>query len=77
MAQSGRLRMTTMECPVVAVTEPAVTLSTRCWIGRGRGRHVFPRVLAQLKEQLLKPDDGPNERKPQGRQCQTCCSRLG
>ena len=25
-----------------------------------------PDDLAQLKEQLLKPDDGPNERKPQG-----------
>ena len=26
-----------------------------------------PGDLAQLKEQLLKPDDGPNERKSQGR----------
>ena len=25
-----------------------------------------PDDLVQLKEQLLKPDDGPNERKPQG-----------
>src|SRR5437868_8460456 len=26
-----------------------------------------PATFAQLKEQLLKPDDSPNERKPQGR----------
>jgi len=25
-----------------------------------------PDELAQLKDQLLKPDDGPNKRKPQG-----------
>ena len=34
--------------------------------GRGPRRHVFPDDVAQLKGQLLKPDDGPNERTPQG-----------
>jgi hypothetical protein len=36
-----------------------------------------PDDLVQLKEQLLKPDDGPNEREPSGQAGRTCCSRLG
>lgn len=36
-----------------------------------------PDDLVQLKEQLLTPDDGPNERKPPGQARRTCCLRLG
>jgi hypothetical protein len=31
----------------------------------------------QLREQFLKPDESPNERKPQGRPGRTFCSRPG
>ncbi len=36
-----------------------------------------PDDLVQLKEQLLKPDDAPNKRKPLGRHGRMWCSGLG